>query len=62
MRSDRAGKAILQNAILCLLHTNYCVSLNIKTNASKEPELQLRSELQGTWKQFGFVPQRGAWI
>lgn len=62
MRPDSDGKAISQNPILCLLDTNYCVSLNIKTNASKEPELKLRSELQGTWKQFGFVPQRGAWI
>lgn len=60
MRTDRDGKAILQNLILCLPDTNYCVSLNIKPNASKEPELKLRSELQGTWKQFGFVPQWGA--
>lgn len=56
VRQDKDEKAILKSSSLSLLDTDLYVSLNIKTNASKESKLKLSSELQRIWKQFGFLP------
>lgn len=59
MRQDKDGKAILKSSILSLLDTDLCVSLNIKTNASKGSELKLRLNYKGHGSNLVLYPNMG---